>query len=119
MKKVSTLFQLEDHGGKFQNDSFENFCEENVFHHDFSAPSAPQQKGVVERKNRSLEEGERTLLNETRLRKYFWANVVHTICYTFNKVLIRPIMKKTPYEPYKGRKLNISHLRVFFVSILF
>ena len=38
---------------------------------------------------------------------------MHTICYTLNKVLIRPILKKTPYEPYKGRKLNISHLRVF------
>ena len=30
-----------------------------------------------------------------------------------NRVLIRPILKKNPYELYKGRKLNISHLRVF------
>jgi len=30
-----------------------------------------------------------------------------------NRVLIRPILKKTPYEPYKGTKLNIYHLRVF------
>jgi len=67
----------------------------------------------VERKNRSLEEGARTLLNETRLPKYFWADVVCTICYTLNRVLIRPILKKTPYELYKGRKPNISHLRVF------
>jgi len=28
-------------------------------------------------------------------------------------VLIRPILKKTPYELFKGRKLNISHLKVF------
>jgi len=27
--------------------------------------------------------------------------------------LIRSILKKTPYELYKGRKPNISHLRVF------
>ena len=56
-----------DHGGEFQNESFEKFCEENGFHHNFSAPRTPQQSGVVERKNRSLEEGARTLLNETRL----------------------------------------------------
>ena len=31
----------------------------------------------------------------------------------FNRTLIRPILKKTPYELYKGRKPNISHLRVF------
>ena len=30
-----------------------------------------------------------------------------------NRVLIRLILKKTPYELYKGRKPNISHLRVF------
>ena len=73
----------------------------------------PQQNGVVERKNRSLEEGARTLLNETKLPKYFWGDAMSTICYTLNSVLIRPILKKTPYELYKGRKTNISHLRVF------
>jgi len=30
-----------------------------------------------------------------------------------NRVLIRPILKKSPYELYSGRKPNISHLRVF------
>jgi len=58
----------------------------------------------VERKNRSLEEGARTLLNETRLPKYFWVDVVDTIYYTLNRVLIRFILKKTPCELYKGRK---------------
>jgi len=67
----------------------------------------------VERKNRSHEEGARTLLNETRLPKYFWADAIHTIYYTLNRVLIRPILKKNPYELYKGRKPNISHLIVF------
>jgi len=30
-----------------------------------------------------------------------------------NRALIRPILKKTPYELYKGRKSNISHFHVF------
>jgi len=30
-----------------------------------------------------------------------------------NRVLIRPILKKTPYEVFNGRKPNINHLRVF------
>ena len=33
-----------------------------------------------------------------------------------NRVLIRPILKKTPYELFNGRKSNISHLRVFGCS---
>ena len=41
------------------------------------------------------------------------ADVVNTTCYVLNHALVRPILKKTPYELYKGRKPNISHLRVF------
>jgi len=60
-----------DHGREFQNESFEKFCEKHGIQHSFSAPRTPQQNGVVERKNRSLEEIARTLLNETTLPKYF------------------------------------------------
>ena len=53
---------------------FENFCEENGIMHNFFAPRTPQQNGVVERKNRSLEELARTMLNEYDVPKYFWAD---------------------------------------------
>jgi len=91
-----------DHGGEFQNEKFDEFCGKFEIKHNFSAPRTPQQNGVVERKNRSLEELEMTLLNETDLPKYFWVNVVSTTCYVPNRVLIRPILKKTPYELFKG-----------------
>ena len=45
-----------DHGGEFQNEYFDKFCEENEIHHNFSTPRTPQQNDVVERKNRFLEE---------------------------------------------------------------
>ena len=35
---------------------------------------------------------------------------------TSNRVLIRPILKKKPYELFNGRKSNISHLKVFGFS---
>ena len=35
------------------------------------------------------------------------------VLYAILSTLIRHILKKTPYELYKGRKQNISHLRVF------
>jgi len=53
------------------------------------------------------------MLSESSLPKYFWADAVSTVCYVMNKVLIRPILKKTPYELFNGRKPNISHLKVF------
>jgi len=81
--------------------------------HNFSTPRTPQQIGVVERKNQSLEELARTMLNEIELPKYFWAYAVSTACYVMNRVLIRPMLKKTPYELFKGRKPNVSHLKLF------
>jgi len=77
------------------------------------AQRTPQQNNVVERKNRSLEEQTRTTLNENSLPKYFFADAVNSGCYILNKVLIRPILKKTPYDIFKGRRLVLSHLKVF------
>ena len=79
-KGLNIVSLRSDHRGEFQNEFFEIFCEEIVIHHNISAPRTPQQNGVLERKNRSLEEGAKTLQNEIRLPKYFWADVVHTIC---------------------------------------
>ena len=64
-------------------------------------------------KNRSLEELTITMLNENHLPKYFWVDVISTTCYVLNRVIIRPLLKLTPYEIHKGRKPNISHPNVF------
>ena len=102
-----------DHGGEFENESFQTFCEENGITHNFSTPRTPQQNGVVERKNRSLQEMTRTMLHDTNMAKHFWAEAVNTACYIQNRIYIRPILKKTPYELWKGRKPNISYFHSF------
>src|ERR1044072_4976650 len=112
-KSLKIMSMRSDHGGEFQNEDFELFCDEYGINHNFSAPITPQKNCFVERNIRSLEELARTMLNETNFPKYFWADVVSTACYVSNRVLIRHILKKTPYELYKGRKPNISHLHVF------
>ena len=53
------------------------------------------------------------MLNEYQLPKNFWAKVVNTTCYISNRVLIRPISKKTPYELWKNRKSKIRYFKVF------
>ncbi|XP_070004811.1 uncharacterized protein [Nicotiana sylvestris] len=47
-----------DHGTEFVNAKFDELCNENGITHNFSASRTPQQNGVVERKNRTLEEME-------------------------------------------------------------
>ena len=36
-----------------------------------------------------------------------------TACYISNRAYVRKGLDKTPYKLYKGRKPNISHLRIF------
>jgi len=100
-------------GGEFQNEKSINFCNKLGIFHNFFAPRTSQQNAVVERKNKYLEELARAILNDSSLPKCFWADVVSTVCYVMNHVLIRPILKKTSYELLNGRKPNIGHLKVF------
>nr|GEU33380.1 retrotransposon protein [Tanacetum cinerariifolium] len=88
-----------DHGRKFINEvQFREFCNANGITHNFSTSRNPQSNGVVERKNRSLQEMSRTMLNEQSLPQNFWCNVVDTSTYILNRILIRVILGKTPYK---------------------
>jgi len=70
--------------------------------HNFSTLITPQQNGVLEKKNRSLEEFARTMLNFSNVPKYFWVDVLCIDCYVLNRILIKPILVITPFELFKG-----------------
>jgi len=53
------------------------------------------------------------MLNEYEVPKYFWVDVVSIVCYVLNRMLVRPILKITHYELFKGGKLNVAHLNFF------
>nr|GEV14555.1 retrovirus-related Pol polyprotein from transposon TNT 1-94 [Tanacetum cinerariifolium] len=55
----------------------------------------------------------RTILNEQSLPQKFWCNAVDTSTYILNRILIRAIPGKTPYELLKGRKPTLDDFRVF------
>ncbi|GJV27597.1 retrovirus-related pol polyprotein from transposon TNT 1-94 [Tanacetum coccineum] len=103
-----------DHGREFDNEvQFGEFCNANGITHNFSAPRTPQSNGVVERKNRTLQEISRTMLNEQSLPQKFWCNAIDTSTYILNRILIRAILGKTPYELLRGRKPTLDYFRVF------
>ncbi|GJZ94048.1 retrovirus-related pol polyprotein from transposon TNT 1-94 [Tanacetum coccineum] len=88
-----------DRGREFDNEvQLREFCNANDITHNFSAPRSPQSNGVVERKNMTLQEMNITMLNEQSLLQKFWCNTVDTSTYILNRILIRAILGKTPYE---------------------
>ena len=102
-----------DYGKKFENTIFAEFRDKYNIAHEFSALKTPQQNGVVERKNRILQEIARIMLNSKKLSSRLWAEVVNTACYTINRVFFRPCTNKTSYEIWRDKKPNLSHFHVF------
>ena len=45
--------------------------------------------------------------------KHFWAELVNITYYSQNKIYVRPILKKTSYELWKGPNPNISYFHHF------
>jgi transposase InsO family protein len=52
-----------DNGTEFKNTQVEDFLDEEGIKHEFSAPYTPQHNGVIERKNHTLMEMARTMLD--------------------------------------------------------
>ncbi|GJU34275.1 retrovirus-related pol polyprotein from transposon TNT 1-94, partial [Tanacetum coccineum] len=103
-----------NHDREFDNEvQFGELCNANGITHNFSALRTPQSNGVVERKNRTLQEMSRTMLNEQSLPQNFLCNAVDTSTYILNRILIRAILGKTPYELLRGRKPTLDYFRVF------
>ncbi|WVZ96698.1 hypothetical protein U9M48_042302 [Paspalum notatum var. saurae] len=102
-----------DNGSEFKNDCFKAFCHSQGLEHQFSSPYVPQQNRVVERKNRTLVEMARAMLDEHGTPRKFWAKAINTVCYMSNRIFLRAVLNKTSYELRFGWQPKVSHLRVF------
>ncbi|WVZ94159.1 hypothetical protein U9M48_040089 [Paspalum notatum var. saurae] len=104
-----------DDGGEFRNSRFENFSCDLCLEHQFSSLYTPPQNGVVERKNRTLVEMARTMLDEHRTPRRFWGKAVNTACYIANRIFLRAFLGKASYELRFDRQPSVKHLRACFV----
>jgi hypothetical protein len=68
---------------------------------------------VVERKNRTLIEAARTMLDEYKTPANFWAEVVNTAYHAINHLYLHKIYKKIVYELLTGNKPKVDYFRVF------
>jgi transposase InsO family protein len=102
-----------DNGTKFKNTQVEDFLDEEGIKHEFLAPYTPQQNGVAKRKNRTLIEMARTMLDEYKTLDQFWVEAINMGCHATNLLYHHKLLKKTSYELLTSNKPNVSYFRVF------
>jgi transposase InsO family protein len=108
-----------NNGTEFKNSQIEGFLEDEGIKHEFSSPYTPQQNCVVERKNRTLLDMARTMLDEYKTPDRFWAEAINTAWYSINQLYLHRILKKISYELLTGKKPNVSYLESLVANALF
>ena len=118
-KGVTIAKIISDHGKEFKNARFEAFCKEHGIKKKFSAPKTPQQNGVVERKNRVIQEMTRVMLFNKDIPQKFWAKALNTLCHIGNRIFFKVGTKKTSYEIRKEKKPKVKYFGFLEVNASF
>ncbi|CAI7744549.1 unnamed protein product [Closterium sp. NIES-54] len=114
-----------DNGGEFIGADFEAVLNKKGIQHQLTVPYNPQQNGVAERFNRTLQEGARTLLGRAGLLDLFWVTALRQIALVKNRVLatvgdkqaVRQRLQRGAADLSKGEMLLICYTDASFNSI--
>ena len=76
-----------DNGGEYTSTEFQDFLKEKGIRHETTVPHSPQQNGVAERMNRTLQEAALSMTLHAGLSKAFCAEAVCNAAYVRNRVI--------------------------------
>ena len=83
-------------GGEFTLNEFKEFCQSQGISRQLTAAYTPQQNGVTERKNKTIMNVVRSMLNEKQVPKAFWPKTVRWCVYIQNRCPTAVVENKTP-----------------------
>ena len=110
-KKIKIL--RSDNGGEYISKEFSNYLKVKGIQRQFSVPRTPQQNGVAERMNRTIQETARSMMHNVGLGEKFWAEAVCTAVIIRNRSPTVAVDNMTPYECFHGKKPDVSNFKVF------
>ena len=102
-----------DNGGEYIDGGFKEYCAVNGIRMEKTVPGTPQQNGIAERMNRTINEQARSMRLHSGLPQTFWADAVHTAVYLINRGPSVPLEFRLPEEVWRGKEVQLSHLKVF------
>ncbi|KAI3669249.1 hypothetical protein L6452_40476 [Arctium lappa] len=102
-----------DNGTELKNKTVDEYLESVGISHQYSVARTPEQNGIVERQNRTLVGAAHTMLSQSVLHLFLWAEAVSTACHTQNRSMIHRRFQKTPYELINNRTPTIKYFHIF------
>ena len=91
----------------------DDFCAEHGIQRQHSVRARPQQNGVAERANRTMEQGIISMLHQAGLPLSFWGEALAAFVHIWNRTPTSAVPGKTPYETFYGNRPDVSMLRVW------
>ena len=84
VKSIKILWS--DRGGEYLSQKFQGYLRDNGILSQWTPPYTPQHNGVSERRNQTLLDMVRSMMNLVGLPKSFWGYALETAVYLLNKV---------------------------------
>ena len=116
MVKTETCLKVKclrsDNGREYINGGFSEYCPTQGIRMEKTIPGTPQQNGMAECMNRTLNECARSMKLHAGLPKTFWAVAISTASYLINRGPSIPMEFKLPEKVLSSRKVKFSHLKV-------
>ncbi|CAI7853751.1 unnamed protein product [Closterium sp. NIES-54] len=109
-----------DNRGDFIGTDFEVVLKKKGIQHQLTVPYNPQQNGVAEQFNRTLQKNARTLLGRAGLPDPFWVTALRQVALVKNRVLAAVGDKQwVPYTKWYGSAPAVNMLRAFGCMVVF
>lgn len=87
-----------DNGGEYSDKDFKDYCAENEIRMEKTIPGTPQQNGVAERMNRTMNERARSMRIHAGFPNMFWADAINIAAYLINHGPSVPLNQLLPEE---------------------
>ncbi|GJW54700.1 retrotransposon protein, putative, ty1-copia subclass [Tanacetum coccineum] len=101
-----------DQGGEYISQEFKDFLKACGIVQQLTPPYTPQHNDVSERRNHTLLDMVRSMMNLTTLSLSFWDYALESATRILNMVPTKKV-DKTPYELWYGKVPNLSYLKVW------
>ncbi|GJR01654.1 retrotransposon protein, putative, ty1-copia subclass, partial [Tanacetum coccineum] len=104
-----------DRGGEYISQEYKDYLKACGIVQQLTPPYTPQHNGMFERRNRTLLDRVRSMMNLTTLPLSFWDYALESATCILNMVPTKKV-DKTPYELWFGKVSNLSYLKKSLIT---